>query len=129
MSLFDIDGDYATLSATVGNLFVEICIMRNLLVTGGAGFIGSNFVHYMLEKYDYRIVVFDQLTYAGRLENLERAKGNPRYAFVRGDIRDPAAVRAALAEHAIDTIVNFAAFTHVDRSIMEPELAVTNNTN
>ena len=103
--------------------------MRNLLVTGGAGFIGSNFVHYMLEKYDYRIVVFDQLTYAGRLENLERAKDNPRYAFVHGDIRDRAAVRAALAEHAIDTIVNFAAFTHVDRSIMEPELAVTNNIN
>ncbi len=103
--------------------------MRNLLVTGGAGFIGSNFVHYMLEKYDYRIVVFDQLTYAGRLENLERAKGNPRYAFVHGDIRDLAAVRAALADHAIDTIVNFAAFTHVDRSIMEPELAVTNNIN
>ena len=64
--------------------------MRNLLVTGGAGFIGSNFVHYMLEKYDYRIVVFDQLTYAGRLENLERAESNPRYAFVQGDIRDPA---------------------------------------
>ena len=103
--------------------------MRNLLVTGGAGFIGSNFVHYMLEKYDYRIVVFDQLTYAGRLENLERAEGNPRYAFVQGDIRDPAAVRVALSEHAIDTIVNFAAFTHVDRSIMEPELAVTNNIN
>ena len=59
--------------------------MRNLLVTGGAGFIGSNFVHYMLEKYDYQIIVFDQLTYAGRLENLERAKGNPRFAFVCGD--------------------------------------------
>jgi dTDP-glucose 4,6-dehydratase len=103
--------------------------MRNLLVTGGAGFIGSNFVHYMLEKYDYRIVVFDQLNYAGRLENLERAKSNPRYAFVQGDIRDQAAVRVALTEHAIDTIVNFAAFTHVDRSIMEPELAVTNNIN
>ncbi len=103
--------------------------MRNLLVTGGAGFIGSNFVHYMLEKYDYRIVVFDQLTYAGRLENLERAKDNPRYAFVHGDIRDLAAVRAALTEHAIDTIVNFAAETHVDRSIMTPDAVISTNIN
>ena len=103
--------------------------MRNLLVTGGAGFIGSNFVHYMLEKYDYRIIVFDQLTYAGRLENLERAKGNPRYAFVHGDIRDLAAVRAALAEHAIDTIINFAAETHVDRSIMTPDAVISTNIN
>ena len=126
---FDIDGDYATLSTDCWQHERGDIPMRNLLVTGGAGFIGSNFVHYMLEKYDYRIVVFDQLTYAGRLENLARAAGNPRYAFVQGDIRDLAAVRAALTEHAIDTIVNFAAFTHVDRSIMEPELAVTNNTN
>jgi len=103
--------------------------MRNLLVTGGAGFIGSNFVHYMLEKYDYRIVVFDQLTYAGRLENLERAQGNPRYAFVQGDIRDLAAVRAALTEYAIDTIVNFAAETHVDRSIMTPDAVISTNIN
>jgi dTDP-glucose 4,6-dehydratase len=103
--------------------------MRNLLVTGGAGFIGSNFVHYMLEKYDYRIVVFDLLTYAGRLENLERAKGNPRLAFVQGDIRDMAAVRAALTEHAIDTIVNFAAETHVDRSIMTPDAVISTNVN
>jgi dTDP-glucose 4,6-dehydratase len=103
--------------------------MRNLLITGGAGFIGSNFVHYMLEKHNYRIVVFDQLTYAGRLENLERAKGDPRYAFVHGDIRDLAAVRAALAEHAIDTIVNFAAETHVDRSIMTPDAVISTNIN
>jgi dTDP-glucose 4,6-dehydratase len=103
--------------------------MRNLLVTGGAGFIGSNFVHYMLEKYDYRIVVFDYLTYAGRLENLERARRNPRFAFVHGDIRDLAAVRAALNEHAIDTIVNFAAETHVDRSIMTPDAVVSTNVN
>jgi dTDP-glucose 4,6-dehydratase len=103
--------------------------MRNLLVTGGAGFIGSNFVHYKLEKYDYRIVVFDQLTYAGRLENLERAKGNPRYAFVHGDIRDLAAVRAVLTEQAIDTIINFAAETHVDRSIMTPDAVISTNIN
>src|SRR5215211_4231806 len=104
--------------------------MRNLLVTGGAGFIGSNFVHYMLKKYDgYRIVVYDKLTYAGRLENLEPVANHPNYRFVRGDICDMDAVRAAIAQHGIDTIVNFAAFTHVDRSIMEPGLAVTNNVN
>jgi len=103
--------------------------MHNLLITGGAGFIGSNFVHYMLEKYDYRIVVFDQLTYAGRMENLERAKGNPRYTFVHGDIRDMAAVRAVLAEHAIDTIINFAAETHVDRSILAPDAVISTNIN
>ncbi|HNP74516.1 MAG TPA: dTDP-glucose 4,6-dehydratase [Kouleothrix sp.] len=104
--------------------------MRNLLVTGGAGFIGSNFVHYMLEKYDdYRVVVFDKLTYAGRLENLERVRENPRFAFVRGDICDIAAVRAALRAHDIDTIVNFAAETHVDRSIMAPDAVVTTNVN
>jgi dTDP-glucose 4,6-dehydratase len=98
--------------------------MRNLLVTGGAGFIGSNFVHYMLEKYpDYRLVVFDKLTYAGNLDNLkdvtERFAG--RYAFVCGDICDPAAVSTAMQTHDIDTIVNFAAETHVDRSLMEPD--------
>jgi dTDP-glucose 4,6-dehydratase len=104
--------------------------MRNLLVTGGAGFIGSNFVQYMLKKYgDYRIVVYDKLTYAGRLENLAPVADHPNYRFVRGDICDMDAVRAAIAQHDIDTIVNFAAFTHVDRSIMEPELAVTNNVN
>jgi dTDP-glucose 4,6-dehydratase len=104
--------------------------MRNLLITGGAGFIGSNFVHYMLEKYpDYRIVVYDKLTYAGRLENLERAQGNPRFSFVQGDICDLAAVREAVGGNAIDTIVNFAAETHVDRSIMTPDAVVTTNVN
>jgi dTDP-glucose 4,6-dehydratase len=104
--------------------------MRNLLVTGGAGFIGSNFVHYMLEKHpDYRIVVYDALTYAGRLENLARAQADPRFAFVQGDICDLAAVRAAVRDHAIDTIVNFAAETHVDRSILAPDAVVRTNVN
>ncbi|WP_129674853.1 dTDP-glucose 4,6-dehydratase [Candidatus Chloroploca sp. Khr17] len=105
--------------------------MRNLLVTGGAGFIGSNFVHYMLEKYsDYRIIVFDKLTYAGRLENLARAEAfGSRYAFVQGDICDLAAVRQVVQQHAIDTIINFAAETHVDRSIMTPDAVIATNVN
>lgn len=98
--------------------------MRNLMVTGGAGFIGSNFVRYMLEKYDdYHIVVYDKLTYAGNLDNLkdvaERFTG--RYAFVRGDICDAPTVRETLRSHKVETIVNFAAETHVDRSIMNPD--------
>ncbi len=96
--------------------------MRNIMVTGGAGFIGSNFVHYLLEKYpDYRVLVFDKLTYAGNLANLADLAGNPRYHFVRGDICDAEAVRAAIRQYDIDTIVNFAAETHVDRSIMDAD--------
>lgn len=97
--------------------------MRRLMVTGGAGFIGSNFVRYMLEKYpDVFILVYDKLTYAGRLENLEDVAENfaGRYTFVKGDICDAPAVDAAVQTHAIDTIINFAAETHVDRSLMEP---------
>jgi dTDP-glucose 4,6-dehydratase len=102
--------------------------MKNILVTGGAGFIGSNFVHHLLGKHaDYRVVVLDKLTYAGRLENLEPAKGNPRFAFVHGDICERIAVDAVLKEQQIDTIVNFAAETHVDRSILSSEPFVTNN--
>ncbi len=96
--------------------------MKNLLVTGGAGFIGSNFVHYALEKYpDWRIVVFDKLNYRGNLDNLKDVVKRPRYAFVRGDICDAAAVSTAIEQYNIDTIVNFAAETHVDRSIMDPD--------
>jgi dTDP-glucose 4,6-dehydratase len=96
--------------------------MKNLLVTGGAGFIGSNFVRYILGKYPaYHIVVYDKLTYAGNLDNLRDVETNVRYAFVRGDICDPLAVERAVREHRIDTIVNFAAETHVDRSIMDAD--------
>ena len=98
--------------------------MRNLMVTGGAGFIGSNFVRYMLEKYpDYYIAVYDKLTYAGRLENLQDVAGRfaDRYAFVRGDICDAATVRETIRAHDVDTIINFAAESHVDRSIMDPD--------
>jgi len=95
--------------------------MRNILVTGGAGFIGSNFVRYLLKKYpDYKVVVYDKLTYAGNLDNLRDVEDDPRYAFVRGDICDAEAVERTIREHKIDAIVNFAALTHVDRSIMEP---------
>ncbi|WP_129631035.1 dTDP-glucose 4,6-dehydratase [Candidatus Oscillochloris fontis] len=104
--------------------------MQNLLVTGGAGFIGSNFVQYMLEKYpSYRIVVYDALTYAGRMENLAQAQGNSQFAFVRGDICDLEAVRAAVDTYQIDTIINFAAETHVDRSILAPDAVVRTNVN
>ncbi|HLB45846.1 MAG TPA: GDP-mannose 4,6-dehydratase [Anaerolineales bacterium] len=93
--------------------------MKNLLVTGGAGFIGSNFVHHMLGKYaDYRIVVFDKLTYAGRLENLKPAEGNPRFDFVRGDICDADAVESAVRQFDIDTIVNFAAESVVANTLI-----------
>jgi dTDP-glucose 4,6-dehydratase len=96
--------------------------VKNILVTGGAGFIGSNFVHYMLGKHaDYRIVVYDKLTYAGNLDNLIPIQDNPHFTFVRGDICDRAAVEATITTHNIDTIVNFAAETHVDRSIMDPD--------
>lgn len=97
--------------------------MQRLMVTGGAGFIGSNFVRYMLEKYpDYFIVVYDKLTYAGRIENLQdvAATYKDHYAFVKGDICDTNLVEQTIQEHRIDTVVNFAAETHVDRSLMEP---------
>jgi dTDP-glucose 4,6-dehydratase len=96
--------------------------MKNLLITGGAGFIGSNFVRYILNKYpDYHTIVFDKLTYAGNLDNLRDVAHDPRYAFIRGDICDAEAVERAIREHHIDTIVNFAAETHVDRSIMDAD--------
>jgi dTDP-glucose 4,6-dehydratase len=98
--------------------------MQKLLITGGAGFIGCNFVRYLLEKYpDYGVVVYDKLTYAGRLENLQdvAARFGDRYAFVQGDICDAARVEQTVRNHGIDTIVNFAAETHVDRSILNPD--------
>lgn len=98
--------------------------MQNIMVTGGAGFIGCNFVRLILDKYpDYHIVVYDKLTYAGRLENLQDvAERYPdRYAFVRGDICDADAVEETIRSHEVDTIVNFAAESHVDRSIMNPD--------
>jgi dTDP-glucose 4,6-dehydratase len=95
-----------------------------LLVTGGAGFIGSDFVRRMLDKHaDWEIVCFDKLTYAGNLDNLLPIDDDSRYSFVRGDICDRDAVESAAA--GVDAIVNFAAETHVDRSIAEPEAFLT----
>jgi len=98
--------------------------MRNLMVTGGAGFIGSNFARLVLDRHpDYHVIVYDKLTYAGNLDNLKDVleRWPDRYAFVQGDICDAGGVRQAIADHGIDTIVNFAAETHVDRSIMDPD--------
>ncbi|MBP1654411.1 MAG: dTDP-glucose 4,6-dehydratase [Bacteroidetes bacterium] len=102
--------------------------MKNVLVTGGAGFIGSNFVRYMLrQRPGARVVNYDALTYAGNLENLTDVAGNPSYVFVKGDIRDVEGVRALFRAHAIDTVVHFAAESHVDRSIMGAGVFVETN--
>ena len=91
--------------------------MQHVLVTGGAGFIGSNFVRYALATHaDWRVTTLDKLTYAGRLENLKDVMDHPRHEFVKGDVADPA-VAAPLVD-AADFVVHFAAETHVDRSIM-----------
>jgi dTDP-glucose 4,6-dehydratase len=101
--------------------------MQNILVTGGAGFIGSNFVKYILKNYDYKIFNYDKLTYAGNLENLTDIENNPNYKFIKADICDREAVEKSLKENNIDTIVNFAAESHVDRSILgSREFIVTN---
>ena len=95
--------------------------MKNILVTGGAGFIGSNFVQHVIQKYgDIQVVVYDKLTYAGNLDNLLPVADDPRYHFEPGDICDAAQVDRVMQQYRIDTIVNFAAETHVDRSLMEP---------
>jgi dTDP-glucose 4,6-dehydratase len=96
----------------------------NLMVTGGAGFIGSNFTRYVLHRYPQsRVVVYDKLTYAGNLANLaDVARDFPdRYAFVQGDICDAPRVRQTIQTYGVEAIVNFAAATHVDRSLMEPD--------
>lgn len=100
----------------------------NLLVTGGAGFIGSNFVRYMLEKHpNYKVVNYDLLTYAGNLENLKDVENNPNYTFVKGDINNRELVEYLVKTNEIDVIVNFAAESHVDRSITDPDIFVKTN--
>ena len=100
----------------------------NVLVTGGAGFIGSNFVHYMLEKYpEDKIVNLDLLTYAGNMPNLADVMSNPNHVFVKGNIQNSELVRYLIETHDITHIVNFAAESHVDRSILNPEIFVETN--
>ncbi len=100
--------------------------MKNLLVTGGCGFIGSNFIRLMLEKYpDIKIINLDKLTYAGNPDNLKDVEDNPNYAFIKGDICDPGIVRAAMKK--ADTVVHFAAESHVDRSIEDGSVFVRTN--
>ena len=103
--------------------------MRTYLVTGGAGFIGSNFIHYMFNKYgdDIRIINVDKLTYAGNLENLKDIEGRKNYTFVRADITDAAAIEQIFTKNDIDVVVHFAAESHVDRSIRNPEVFVKTN--
>ena len=94
---------------------------RTILITGGAGFIGSHVVRLFVTKYpDYRIVNLDLLTYAGNLANLRDIEDAPNYTFVRGNVCDYDAVRALFAEHAIDGVIHLAAESHVDRSIRDP---------
>lgn len=101
---------------------------RNLLVTGGAGFIGANYVHYWLEQYpNDKVVVLDALTYAGNRANLDPVENNPNFVFAHGDICDTQLVEALLKEHNLDTIVHFAAESHVDRSITGPDAFIETN--
>ena len=103
--------------------------MRTYLVTGGAGFIGSNYIHYMFRKYggSIRIINVDALTYAGNLENLKDVEKQDNYTFIRADIRDREAIEQIFADNDIDRVVHFAAESHVDRSIRNPEIFVETN--
>lgn len=102
--------------------------MKTCLVTGGAGFIGSNFIIYILNhREDIKIVNVDKLTYAGNLENLQSVENNPAYSFVQADICNKTAMEALFSQYDIDCVVNFAAESHVDRSISDPEVFVKTN--
>lgn len=100
----------------------------NIIVTGGAGFIGSNFVCHMLTKYpEYKVVNLDLLTYAGNIHNLDDLKDNPNHVFVEGNITDHALVLDLIKQHDINAIINFAAESHVDRSIINPGIFIETN--
>src|SRR5271165_773201 len=101
---------------------------RNLFITGGAGFIGTNFVrHWLSNTQEGRVVVFDALTYAGNIDNLAGLDRDPRFFFVKGDICDESEVLALLEQHDVDTVVHFAAESHVDRSILGPDDFIRTN--
>ena len=102
--------------------------MQNVLITGAAGFIGSNFVHYWLEKYpDHNVTILDALTYAGNKHNLADLSGNSKLNLVVGSICDDDLVKKLLDRANIDTIIHFAAESHVDRSITEPDAFIDTN--
>ena len=103
--------------------------MRTYLVTGGAGFIGSNYIHYMFKKYgdEIRIINVDKLTYAGNLENLKDIEDRDNYTFIKADICDTEKINQIFEENDIDRVVHFAAESHVDRSIKNPEVFVKTN--
>ncbi|KKK38936.1 spore coat protein [Mesobacillus campisalis] len=101
---------------------------KKLLVTGGAGFIGGNFIHYMMERYpEYKIFNLDALTYAGDLAKHRRLEGNPRYHFIQGDITDHSMMVSLFEKEEFDYVINFAAESHVDRSIADPGVFVRTN--
>lgn len=102
--------------------------MKNILITGGAGFIGSNFVPYFLNKYpDYKVINLDLLTYAGNLDNLKEIENYPNYKFIQGDISDRALIESIFQEYKINSVIHFAAESHVDNSIKNPEIFVKTN--
>ncbi len=102
--------------------------MKSILITGGAGFIGSNFIPYFLEKYpNYRIINLDLLTYAGNLDNLSEIEGHPNYLFKHGDICDRALIENLFKEFNFDGVIHFAAESHVDNSIHKPDIFIQTN--
>ena len=104
--------------------------MKTILVTGGAGFIGSNFIPYFIATHpEYKIINLDLLTYAGNLENLKEVEGNPRYIFVKGDICDRSLVESLFKEYNFNGVIHFAAESHVDNSISGPEAFIKTNIN
>ncbi len=101
---------------------------KNILVTGGAGFIGSNFIPYFLEKYpEYNLINLDLLTYAGDLENLKEVEDNPRYKFIKGNINNRELVEFIFNEYDIKGVIHFAAESHVDNSIKNPQIFIETN--
>jgi len=103
-------------------------IEKSMLVTGGAGFIGSNFIHYLIKKYpETKIINYDSLTYAGNLSNLKDIESNANYTFIKGDICDKTQLSSVFETYTPDYIVNFAAESHVDKSILDPETFIKTN--